>query len=58
MRQRQSCALEELLRKAERPLLLLLENLQDPGNLGTILRTAEGAGAAGVISGQRHSGPV
>ena len=40
--------LEELL-QAENPLLLLLENLQDPGNLGTILRTAEGAGAAGVI---------
>ena len=35
--------------KAEKPLLLLLENLQDPGNLGTILRTAEGAGVTGVI---------
>lgn len=32
-----------------KPLLLLLENLQDPGNLGTILRTAEGAGVTGVI---------
>lgn len=31
------------------PLLLLLENIQDPGNLGTILRTAEGAGVTGVI---------
>ncbi|MDE7210374.1 MAG: RNA methyltransferase [Lachnospiraceae bacterium] len=29
--------------------LLLLENLRDPGNLGTILRTAEGAGMDGVI---------
>lgn len=27
------------------PLLLLLEDLQDPGNLGTIFRTAEAAGA-------------
>lgn len=33
----------------ENPHLLLLENLQDPGNLGTIMRTAEGAGADGVI---------
>lgn len=41
-------SLEAMLR-AERPLLLLLENLQDPGNLGTILRTAEGAGVTGVI---------
>lgn len=33
----------------EPPLLLLLENLQDPGNLGTILRMGEGAGVTGVI---------
>ena len=38
---------EELLGVS--PLLLLLEDIQDPGNLGTILRTAEGAGASGVI---------
>ena len=31
------------------PLLLLLENIQDPGNLGTIMRTAEGAGVTGVV---------
>lgn len=31
------------------PLLMVLEDLQDPGNLGTILRTAEGAGANGII---------
>ena len=31
------------------PLLVLLEDLQDPGNLGTILRASEGAGVDGVI---------
>lgn len=31
------------------PLLMILENLQDPGNLGTIIRTAEGAGVSGII---------
>lgn len=31
------------------PLLVILENLQDPGNVGTIFRTAEGAGATGII---------
>lgn len=31
------------------PLLIILEAIQDPGNLGTIFRTAEGAGAAGII---------
>lgn len=34
---------------APQPLVIVLENLQDPGNLGTILRTAEGAGATGVL---------
>ena len=29
--------------------LLLLESLRDPGNLGTVLRTAEAAGMSGVI---------
>lgn len=32
-----------------KPLLLLLEDIRDPGNLGTILRAAEGAGVNGVI---------
>lgn len=30
-------------------LLMILENLQDPGNLGTILRAGEGAGVTGII---------
>lgn len=31
------------------PLCLVLENLQDPGNMGTIFRTAEGAGVTGIL---------
>lgn len=31
------------------PLLLILEDIQDPGNLGTVIRTAECAGVNGVI---------
>lgn len=31
------------------PFLLVLDNLQDPGNLGTIVRTAEAAGVTGII---------
>lgn len=37
------------IRRGTPPLLLILETIQDPGNLGTILRTAEGAGVTGVI---------
>lgn len=40
--------LEELL-DGEQTHLLILENVQDPGNLGTMMRTGEGAGITGVI---------
>ena len=40
---------ESDLYKKENALLLILENLQDPGNLGTIIRAGEGAGVTGVI---------
>ncbi len=35
----------------KQPLIIILENLQDPGNLGTIVRTAEAAGATGILMG-------
>lgn len=41
------------LLKEKNPLLLLLEDIQDPGNLGTIFRTAEGAGVTGIIMSSR-----
>ncbi len=34
---------------AEKGLYLVLEDIQDPGNLGTMLRTGEGAGIHGII---------
>lgn len=40
--------LDEILSRAN-PLLIVLDNLQDPGNLGTILRAGEAAGVTGVI---------
>ncbi len=39
--------LEDLL--GENPHLLILEGIRDPGNLGTMLRAGEGAGATGVL---------
>jgi RNA methyltransferase, TrmH family len=35
---------------AKPTLLIIADGLQDPGNLGTIVRTAEGAGASGLIT--------
>lgn len=40
-------SLQEMIKNAG--TLVLLENLRDPGNLGTIIRTAEAAGVSGVI---------
>ena len=34
---------------ADNALIIATENLQDPGNMGTIIRTAEGAGATGIL---------
>ncbi len=48
--------LEDVLR-AENPLLLGVAGLQDPGNLGTILRSAEAFGANGVLIGERTVSP-
>lgn len=41
-------AREEILNQPDAKLLCL-ENIQDPGNMGTIFRTAEGAGMTGVV---------
>ncbi|MDF2941196.1 MAG: hypothetical protein K0S01_54 [Herbinix sp.] len=40
--------LESIL-KAPEACLLILEDIRDPGNLGTMIRTAEGAGITGII---------
>lgn len=45
-----SYTLEGLIKeKSEKALYLLLDDIRDPGNLGTIIRTAEAAGTDGVI---------
>jgi TrmH family RNA methyltransferase len=38
------------LRRNTVPLILVLAGLQDPGNLGTILRSAEAFGATGIVA--------
>ena len=42
-------SMEDLTPSGRMPLIVVLENIQDPGNLGTIIRTAEGAGATGIL---------
>lgn len=52
-------AVSEILKRAEKkgeqPFLVLCDGIEDPHNLGAILRTAEAAGAHGVIIPKRRS---
>src|SRR5687768_11725154 len=49
-------SLEELVDQARPPaLLVVLDGVEDPRNLGAIVRTAEAAGADGVVLPERHS---
>ena len=51
--------IEEMLKnaeeKSESPFLILLDNIEDPHNLGSILRTANQVGAHGVVIPKRHA---
>lgn len=48
-------SLEDILATEDLPLLVLLDGIEDPQNLGAIIRTAEGAGADGIILPERRS---
>ena len=50
---------EELVDQAEGPaLLVVLDSIEDPQNVGAILRSVDGAGAHGVIRQARHAAPL
>jgi len=47
--------LESARARSEAPFLLLLDGVEDPGNLGAILRSAEAAGVHGVVIPRRRA---
>ena len=44
--------------KGEKPFVVVLDGVEDPHNLGSIIRSADCAGAHGVILGKHRSAPV
>ncbi len=47
--------LEEAKSKGEEPFILILDNIQDPHNLGAIMRSAHNAGVHGIIIPKRRA---
>lgn len=56
------CEIEDILEyakeKKEEPFVLILDGIEDPHNLGAIIRTAETAGMHGIIIPKRRSASV
>jgi 23S rRNA (guanosine2251-2'-O)-methyltransferase len=50
--------LDTVVEAAERPLLVALDQVTDPHNLGSIARTAEAVGAHGLVLPARRTSPV
>ncbi|MCH5324387.1 MAG: 23S rRNA (guanosine(2251)-2'-O)-methyltransferase RlmB [Eubacterium sp.] len=58
----QYCTVDDILavaeEKGEPPFIIICDEIEDPHNLGAIIRTAEAAGAHGVIIPKRRSAAV
>lgn len=51
-------SVQDLLRDVAAPLLVVLDGVEDPRNFGAVARTAEAAGADGLIHQTRRSAPL
>ena len=54
----QDACLSLATERGEPPLLLLLDHLQDPQNLGTLMRTAEAMGVHGIMMPERRAASI
>ncbi len=51
-------SIEELISQPKKGIILILDKINDTGNLGAIIRTAVGADIDGIIISQRGSAPI
>jgi 23S rRNA (guanosine2251-2'-O)-methyltransferase len=59
LRDPSAVSVEELVIQARgAPLIVVLDRIEDPHNLGAILRTADAAGVDGVVRQSRHAAPL
>lgn len=61
-RRRPAATLDEIFdlarQREQRPFILVLDSLEDPQNLGTLLRSAEATGVHGVLYPERRAVPL
>jgi 23S rRNA (guanosine2251-2'-O)-methyltransferase len=50
--------LDEIVQASAAPLIVVLDGIEDPQNVGAIVRSASAAGADGVVRQARHAAPV
>ncbi len=53
--EKQWSSFEEIVESTDMPFFVLLDGVEDPHNLGAIIRTAEGAGVNGIFIPQRRA---
>ena len=59
VRDAEEFSIEELVGSARGvPLIVVLDGIEDPHNVGAILRTVDAAGADGVVRQSRHAAPL
>ena len=58
VRSREACTVADLVAGGGPPLIVVLDGVEDPRNLGAIARAAEAAGAAGLILPTRRAAPL